>query len=144
MRELARQPAVVARGLGEDVARRERLARQRQLRRQHPQHRHAQLVRVLGEGLEERLVARDLGRVAARLGHVVHVVLADVEEFRRVRPFLRVRLLDHARFFVPKQRHPLDQRVLPLVLHRVVKGLVRHLQQFLRFREEVVPERRRH
>lgn len=69
----------------------------------------------------------------------MHVVLADVEELGRVRPLLRVRLLHHPGLLVPKQRHPFDQRVLPLVLHRVVKRLVRHLQEFLRLREQRLP-----
>lgn len=52
VRELARQPTVVAGLVGEQVALREGVVGQRQLGRQHAQHRHADVVGVSGEGLE--------------------------------------------------------------------------------------------
>ena len=100
VRELARQPTVVAGRLRERVEVHERVGWQVQLLLQRPQYLHAALVRVFGERFEKVAVLHDRGWVGPCRRDVVHVVFGDVEKFGRVGSKVFVSVLDGSSCFV--------------------------------------------
>lgn len=131
-----RETNVVAGGLGEDVLVLEGVCWERELGGEDAEHEHAQVVRVVLEGLDEVGVSKDVRGVRASGGEVVEVVFGDVEEFGRVRAEVGVGLFDRAGSFVAEEGDTADEMVLVFVFEGVIKGAVGELQEVFGFLNE--------
>ena len=71
----------------------------------------------------------------------MHVIFANVEKFRGIRTQVRVSLFDCSCLFVAEEGDTFDKSVLVFLLEGVIEGVIRELEQVLRFLDQRLTER---